>query len=165
METRWRRWASLLKLSHVVLAMTIVAGTLGSSLLNRRASRSDDVELIWQLTRAAALFDRMQTVSGPLLVLSGLATAWAQGLPLLGLGEGWILASVLLIILLIVLVVTVFVPAGARVERAILASRAEERVTDELRGAWRGSPPERLAFWYGQLVSPAIIALMVIKPL
>jgi uncharacterized membrane protein len=155
----------LLKLSHVVLAMTIVAGTLGSWLLNRRASRSEDVELIWQLTRAAAPFDRMQTVSGPLLVLSGLATAWAQGLPLLGLGEGWILASVLLIILLIVLVVTVLAPAGARVERAILASRAEERATDELRGAWRGSPPERLAFWYGQLVSPAIIALIVIKPL
>ena len=26
------------------------------------------------------------------------------------------------------------------------------------------TPPERVAFWYGQLVSPAIIALMVIKP-
>jgi uncharacterized membrane protein len=156
--------ASLLKLSHIASGMLMVASLLGSRLLNVRAERSEDIEQVRRLTRAAGPFDRVQTVSGPVLLLTGFATAWAQGLPLIGLSAGWVLASVGLFVSLVILVVTVYRPAGARMEAAIQAAQAEARVTDDLRRVRARTGAERLAFWYGEAVTPAIIALMVLKP-
>jgi len=156
--------ADLLKLSHIAFGMLMVTGLLGSRILNLRAERSDEIDLIWRLTRAAGPFDRLLTIGGPLLLLSGFATAWAQGMPLLGLGAGWVLASIGLFIILAVLVVSVFRPAGMRIEAAIQKAHAEGRMSDDLRRARSRTGAQRLAFWCGDLVTPAIIALMVLKP-
>ena len=156
--------ADLLKLSHIAFAMITVTGLVGSRILNLRAERSDEINHVRRMTRAAEPFDRLLMISGPFLLLSGFATAWAQRLPLVGLRAGWVLASIGLFIVLAVLVVFVFRPAGMRIEAAIQAAQAEGRVTDELRRARSRTRVERLAFWYGDLVTPAIIVLMVLKP-
>ncbi|MBA2263448.1 MAG: DUF2269 family protein [Chloroflexi bacterium] len=158
-------WLSLLlKLSHVSLAMAIVAGMLGSRLLNRRARLSGDIDVAWRLTRAAEPFDQLAERSGPLLILSGFLTAWTQGLPFAGLVTGWILLSIALLVLLLVLILTVFRPAGARVEAALRQARQEGRITPELRAAWQGGIGQRVASVYGDLAAPAIIVLMILKP-
>ena len=158
-------WVSLLlKLSHVFLAIAIVAGMLGSRMLNRSARLRGEIDVAWRLTRAAEPFDQLAERAGPLLILSGFLTAWTQGLPVAGLGEGWILLSIALVVVLIVLIVTVFRPAGARVEAALQRARQEGKITDELRVAWQGGIGQRVASVYGDLVVPAIIVLMILKP-
>ena len=156
--------ATLLKLAHIGTAIAMVSGLLGSRLLNRQAAMAGDIEVVWRLSRAAAPFDRMAEVAGPALILTGFATAWADGRPWLGLTTGWIFASIALVAVLIVMVAAVFRPAGARVESAILAARATGTVTPQLREAYTESGARRIAALYGDLVSPAIIALMVLKP-
>ena len=156
--------AILLKLAHIGAAMAMVAGLLGSRLLNRQAAVAGDIDVVWRLSRAAAPFDRMAEVAGPVLILTGFATAWIDGIPWLGLTTGWIVASVALVALLIVLIAQVFRPAGARVESAILAARSAGTVTPELREAYAETGVRRFATLYGDLVAPAIITLMVLKP-
>ena len=158
-------WLSLLlKLSHMFLAMGIVAGMVGSRILNRRARLSGEIDVAWRLTRAAEPFDQLAERAGPLLIVSGFLTAWTQGLPIAGLGTGWILLSIALVIVLLVLIVTVYRPAGVRVEAALHEARQAGRITDELRAAWQGGIGQRVAFVYGDLVVPAIIVLMILKP-
>jgi hypothetical protein len=144
--------------------MAIVAGMLGSRILNRRARLSGEINAAWRLTRAAEPFDQLAERAAPLLIVSGFLTAWTQGLPVAGLGTKWILLSIALVILLLVVIVTVFRPAGARVEAALRQARQEGRVTDELRAAWQGGLGQRVASIYGDLVVPAIIVLMILKP-
>jgi len=156
--------ATLLKLAHIGAGIAMVAGLLGSRLLNRQAAVAGEIDVVLRLSRAAAPFDRMGEVAGPALIVTGFATAWADGYPWLGLTTGWILASVALVVLLLVLVARVFRPAGARVESAILAARAAGTVTPELQEAYAEAGVRRFATLYGDLVAPAIIALMILKP-
>jgi hypothetical protein len=143
----------------------IMTGMLGSRILNRRARLSGEIDVAWRLTRAAEPFDQLAERSGPLPILSGFLTAWTQGVPFAGFLTGWILLSIALMVLLLVLIVTVFRPAGARVEAALQQARHEGRITDELRSAWQAGIGQRVASVYGDLVVPAIIVLMILKPI
>lgn len=99
----------LLKLSHVVLAILLVAGILGRWILLRRAERTDDVEREHLLAGAAAPFE------------------------------------------------------GRIFESAMTEARAEGRVTDALRAAWR-DPAVAFARRYELAAVTIIVALMVLKP-
>ena len=90
--------ALLLKLSHVLLAIAMVAGLLGRWILLTRAAASDDVERAHLLAEAASPFERIVQVVSPLVIVVGLVTAWAQGYEWLGLTTGWMLLTVLLIV-------------------------------------------------------------------
>lgn len=153
----------LLKLGHVFLAFALVAGLLGRWILLTRAAGTDDVERAHLLAEAAGPFERLVQVVGPILVLFGLVTAWAQGYPWLGLTTGWMLLSVLLIIPILVLVPVVFIPRGRVFEAAMTEAREAGTVTPTLRAAW-ADPAVAMARRY-ELVSIAIIVfLMVVKP-
>jgi hypothetical protein len=155
--------AQLLKLGHILLAFVLVAGLAGRWILLTRAARSDDVERSHLLAEAASPFERAVQMSSGVLVAFGLATAWAQGYPWLGLTTGWMLLTVLLIIPILVLVPTVFVPRGRVFEAAMADARAKGVFTPELRSAW-ADPAVAIARRYELASMAIIVALMVLKP-
>jgi Predicted integral membrane protein (DUF2269) len=155
--------ALLLKLSHVGLAFLLVAGLSGRWILLSRAARSEDVEESARLADAAAPFERIVMPAGPLVVLAGLVTAWAQGYPWLGLTTGWMLVATLLVVPIVALVPLVFIPRGRAFESAMADARARGVVTAELRAAWH-DPAVSFARRYELGATALIIALMVLKP-
>ena len=155
--------ALLLKLAHVLAAFAFVAGLGGRWVLLTRAARSDAVERAHLLSEAAQPFERAVQVSSMALVPLGVATAWAQGYPWLGLTTGWMLLSVLLIVPAIALVPTVFVPRGRIFEAAMVAAREAGHVTPALRAAWNDRAVTTARRY--EIASVAlIVALMVVKP-
>ena len=157
-------WAALLlKLSHIVLAMALVAGLTGRWLMLRRAAASDDVEDSARIAELAGPFERLVIVSSMLVLPAGLATAWAQGYPWLGLTTGWMMLTVLLIIPILVMVPTVFIPRGRVFEAAMADARAKGIVTPGLRRAF-ADPAVAFARRYEIAAIAIIVALMVLKP-
>jgi hypothetical protein len=155
--------ALILKLAHVVLALALVAGVVGRWILLGRAARSDDVERAQLLADAAGPFEAIVRPTGPLLMAVGMATAWAQGYPWLGLTTGWMALSVLLIIPVLALIPTVFLPRGRVFEAEMAAARSVGEVTPGLRAAW-ADPAVTMARRYELFAIAAIVALMVLKP-
>jgi hypothetical protein len=155
--------APYLKLGHVVLAFAMVSGLLGRWILLRRAAASQDIERAHLLADAASPFERTVQVVSPLVVVVGLMTAWSQGYPWLGLTEGWMLLTVLLVIPILVMIPLIFIPRGRVFEAAMADARAKGIITPALRASW-ADPAVAFARRY-ELVSIAIIvALMVLKP-
>jgi hypothetical protein len=155
--------ALILKLAHVVLALALVAGVVGRWILLGRAARSDDVERAHLLADAAGPFEAIVRPTGPLLMAVGMATAWAQGYPWLGLTTGWMALSVLLIIPILALIPTVFLPRGRVFEAEMAAARSAGEVTPGLRAAW-ADPAVAMARRFELFAIAAIVALMVLKP-
>jgi ABC-type transport system involved in cytochrome bd biosynthesis fused ATPase/permease subunit len=155
--------AILLKLGHVALAFILVAGLLGRWVLLTRAARSDDVEQVHLLAESVSPFERAVQVSSPVLAGLGLATAWAQGYPWLGLTTGWMLLTVALIIPILLLIPTVFVPRGQVFEAEMAAARAAGHVTPGLRAAWNDRATA-MARRYELAAIAIIVVLMVFKP-
>ncbi len=155
--------ALILKLSHVVLAMVLVAGLIGRWVLLRRAAASDDVEDSARLADLAGPFERMVVTSSMLVLAAGLLTAWAQGYPWLGLTTLWMGGSVVIVVLGMLTVPTIFLPRGRIFEAALSDARARGVVTDELRAAF-GDPAVRAARTAEAIAIAIIVALMVIKP-
>jgi hypothetical protein len=155
--------ALLLKLSHIALAMALVAGLTGRWILLRRAAASDDVEESAGIATLAGPFERLVIASSMLVRPAGLATAWAQGYPWLGLTTGWMLLTVILVVPILVLVPTVFLPRGRAFEAAMADARGKGIVTPALRRAW-ADPAVAFARRYEVVSIAIIVALMVLKP-
>ena len=155
--------ALLLKLTHVLLAMVLVAGMIGRWVTLRRAQQADDVETAAGFAEAAHPFERMVVLSSMLILPAGLLTAWAQGYAWLGLTTGWMLASTLIYLAASALVPTVFLPRGRAFEAALADARVSGSVTPELRDAFR-DPAVRAARLFEVAGVAVIVALMVLKP-
>lgn len=155
--------ALLLKLSHVVLAMILVAGIIGRWVTLRRAQQADDIETTARFTEVAHPFERMVVTSSMLILPAGLLTAWAQDYEWLGLTTGWMLVSTLIYVAATALVPTVFLPRGRTFDAALAEARAAGSVTPALRAAFN-DPRVRAAraFEIGGIA--VIVALMVLKP-
>ena len=155
--------SDLLKLLHVGIAFALVAGLMGRWILLTRAARSDEIESAYGLSRAAGAFERLVIVSSQVVLPVGMATAWAQGYPWLGLTTGWMLLTVLLIVPILVMVPTIFLPRGRVFEAAMTDARAKGIVTPALRAAWR-DPAVAFGRRYELAAIAIIVALMVLKP-
>ena len=135
--------AGLATLGHIGAAMALIAGLVGSRILNRRAARSERIVDVVRLTRAAAPFDRILSIAGPLTVLTGLLAAWANDYPWLGPTTPWILATLAIIVVLVALVGLVFAPTACvsrpRSRQRCLPARSlracEQRSNREVRSA------------------------------
>lgn len=156
-------WSDVLKLIHVAIAFALVTGLVARWILLTRAARSPDVERSHTLSEAASPFERAVQMSGPAIVVAGMATAWAQGYPWLGLTTGWMLLTVVLIIPMIVLVPAVFIPRGRIFETEMASARAAGEVTPGLRAAWDDGAVA-MARRYELVAIALIVALMVLKP-
>lgn len=155
--------AALLKLSHVALAMILVAGIIGRWLTLRRARQSQDIETTVRFTEAAHPFERMVVASSMLILPAGLLTAYAQGYAWLGLTTGWMLVSTLIYVAATLLVPTVFLPRGRAFEAALTEARSAGSVTPALRAAFDDSQV-RMARSFEIAGIAVIVALMVLKP-
>ncbi len=153
----------LLKLSHVVLAMLLVAGMIGRWFVLRRAAQAEDVEEAARLADLAGPFERMVVTSSMLVLPAGLATAWAQGYDWLGLTTLWMGLSVVIYVAASLLVPTVFLPRGRVFEAALADARGRALVTDELRAAF-ADPAVRAARTFEVVGIAVSVALMVLKP-
>ena len=95
------------------------------------------------------------------VLLVGPLTAWAQGRPLAGSGNGWLLVSLLLYVPLFAMVPLVFIPRRRVLDRALADARQRGAVTPALASAFRD--PAVAAARTLELVV-VIMALMVVKP-
>jgi hypothetical protein len=156
-------WSDVLKLIHVAIAFALVTGLVARWILLTRAAGSPDVERSHTLSEAASPFERAVQMSGPAIVAAGMATAWAQGYPWLGLTTGWMLLTVVLSLPMIVLVPAVFIPRGRVFEAEMASARAAGEVTPGLRSAWDDGAVA-MARRYELVAMALIVALMVLKP-
>jgi uncharacterized membrane protein len=154
-------WVVLL---HVAVAFWFVAGLLGRNVTMARARSANDLSTLEELVGLSGRFERLMVVPGSFGVLVlGLLAAWAEGQPLAGSDDWWLLTSLILFVGLVVLVPTVFLPRGKVFEGALEDARRRGEVTPELSTALR-DPAVRNARAAEIVVVAIIVALMVTKP-
>lgn len=160
-ETPLSRWVVLL---HVATAFWLVSGLAGRDVTLAKARRTKKVELLAELAELAGRFDRFAVVPGSIAVFFlGLITAWVQGRPFTGLGNWWLLTSLLLYLTLLPLVPFVFIPRGKVFDQALKDAVEEGRVTSELTAAF-DDRRVRATRTYERLVIALVLVLMVTKP-
>lgn len=157
-------WPNVIKLVHVVFGFTLVAGLIGRWSLERSAGRADNPGTAFALSRASSLFERLVLVSGPGIIVAGLATAWVKGYPYLGLTTGWMLLSLILVLVFpFVLAPLVYIPRTRAIASAMADARDKGVFTPELRAAF-ANRALKSARWYEAVATTLVIALMVLKP-
>jgi Predicted integral membrane protein (DUF2269) len=153
-----------LVLLHVAVAFWFVAGLIGRNVALGRARFGGQLEVVAELVQLAGRFERLMVIPGSFAVLLlGLLAAWAQGRPLAGSGNGWLLVSLILYVALMAQVPLVFRPRGRVFDRALEDADRQGRVTPALASAFRD--PVVATARNLELVGVAVIlALMVTKP-
>jgi uncharacterized membrane protein len=127
--------ADVLQFLHVLTAFWFVAGLIGRDVVLARARRSGDLPRVRELLEVSGPFERLMVIPGSLAVLLfGVATMWAEHLPLWQEGTRWVTVSLLAFLTMIPLVPLVFLPRGKLFER-----RSEGRSRPG--GSRRSSPP------------------------
>jgi hypothetical protein len=155
--------ANLVKLLHVGIAFAFISGLIGRWVLLRLAAQTSDPESAHTLANAAAPFEKLVIRGGPAILLAGLATAWAQGYPWLGLTTGWMVLSVILLLSPLPLVPLVFLPRGRVFEAALADARRQGLMTPELRAAF-ADPAVAFARRFEIATVAIVVVLMVTKP-
>ena len=154
-------WVVLL---HVAVAFWFVAGLLGRNVTMARARSADDLSTLEELVGLSGRFERLMVIPGSIgVVVLGLLAAWAEGRPLAGTDDWWLLTSLILFVGIGVFVPTVFLPRGKEFEGALEDARRRGVVTPELRTTLR-DPAVRNARAAEIVVVAIIVALMVTKP-
>jgi uncharacterized membrane protein len=155
-------WVVLL---HVLVAFWFVAGLIGRNVTFAKVRASSDLRTVEDLMELGGRFERLMVIPGSFGVLvAGLLAAWAEGQPLAGEGNWWLLISLVLFVSLAVLVPAVFLPRGKVFERVLEDARARGEVTPELTASLR-DPAVRNARAIELIVVVVVIVLMVTKPL
>ncbi len=155
--------ADLLKLVHIGIAFALVTGGIGRWILLRRAARATVVEEAFSLSEAAGPFERMVIIGSQLVIVAGMATAWAQGYEWLGLTTLWMLISFLLVLSVLPWIPLVFIPRGREFGAAMAEARDAGTVTPRLQASF-ADPMVALARRYELAVLAVVVVLMVFKP-
>ena len=151
-------------LAHVAVSFWFVAGMLGRNVTMAKARSATDIGTHVVLVDLSGRFERLMVIPGSFGVLVlGLLAAWAEGQPLAGTDDWWLLTSLILFVALGVLVPTVFLPHGKVFEAALEDAKQRGEVTAELRTALR-DPAVRHARVAELVVVAVIVTLMVTKP-
>jgi hypothetical protein len=156
-------FSNVVKLVHVGIAFAFISGLIGRWVLLWLAAGASDPETAHTLAHAAAPFEWLVIRGGPAILLAGMATAWAQGYPWLGLTTGWMLLSVILLLSPLPLVPLVFLPKGRIFEAALADARRQGMITPDLRAAFADSAVA-FARRYEVTVVAIVVVLMVTKP-
>ncbi len=155
------RWLVLL---HVLTAFWFVAGLAGRDITLEKARKTKNIGVVAELAELAGRFDRLMVVPGSIAVLVlGLLTVWAQGRPLTGSGNWWLLISLLLYLSLLPLIPLVFIPRGRIFEDALTEAVGRGEVTSALTAAFEDKAV-RATRLYERFMVAAVIVLMVTKP-
>lgn len=149
-------------LLHVAVAFWFVAGLLGRNLTMAKARSATDLGLLEELVGLSGRFERLMVIPGSFAVLVlGLLAAWAEGQPLAGTDDWWLLTSLILFVALALPMV--FLPRGRIFERALEDAKARGEITPELAAALR-DPVVRNARATELLVVAVVVTLMMTKP-
>jgi uncharacterized membrane protein len=161
-------WYLIVKFFHILAVTTMVGGMFARQLVRGIARRSDDVNTIASLTRAAICIDRAMVIPwSNVLFVAGIILAIMAGWPLFGFLQGaaqnWLLVSNILLILMMVLVIVVFLPHNKKVEGLLQAALANGKDTPELTAALNDRK-NALAHHAEEIIIVLITLLMVLKP-
>jgi hypothetical protein len=154
-------WVVLL---HVAVSFWFVAGLLGRNVTMAKARSATDIGMLVEFVDLSGRFERLMVIPGSFgVVAAGLLAAWAEGQPLAGTDDWWLLTSLILFLALGVLVPTVFLPRGKVFEGALEDAKQRGEVTPGLHTALR-DPAVRNARAAELVVIAVILVLMVTKP-
>ncbi len=160
-------FGGLLALSHALAGVAFVAGLLGRWIVLGLAARATDLGSMRTLAAAAGPFERLVIVGSQVVLVLGIATAIAEGIPFHGPLQGgrvdWLFVALLLYLSIIPLVPLVFLPRGKIYEAAMAEAVARGEVTPALREAWH-DPVVRAAHLYELGVVTVVLVLMLTKP-
>ena len=161
-------WYLVIKFLHVSAVAITIGSMFARQLVRGIARRSNNVNEIASLTRAAIRMDRVLVIpSSNVMVVAGFVLAIMLKWPIFGFLQGaaqnWLLVSNLLLIALMVMIWTIFVPHNKKVDAYLQSALAEGRVTTELRAALNDKT-NQWAHHAEEFVILFIAALMVLKP-
>ena len=152
------------KLLHILSGFWLVAGLLGRTVAIAQARREADIGRIEALMSAAGRFEKLMVIPGSVAVLVlGLITMVSQHRSLLGDGNGWLLAALILYLAMMAMVPTILLPRGKVFEAAFEEAKAAGAVTPELTRAF-ADPAVALARRAELVLVAIVIGLMVLKP-
>jgi hypothetical protein len=159
--------AGIVVLAHALLGIVFIVGLAGRWIVLGAAARADDLPAMRTLAAAAAPFERIVIVSSTLVLLFGVAAAFATGRSVLGpLGGGpvdWLFVSLVLYVSIVPLVPLVFLPRGRVFAATLAEAEAMGGVTPALRAAWH-DPVVRAAHVYELAATTIVLCLMLAKP-
>ena len=157
----------LLALTHALAGVTFIAGLIGRWIVLGLAERATDLTSMRTLSAGAAPFERLVIVGSLVVLVLGVATAIARGIPFLGPLQGqrvdWLFVSLVLFLSVVPLVPLVFLPRGKVFDGAMAEADARGEVTPALRAAWR-DPVVRAAHVYELGAVTVVLVLMLTKP-
>ncbi|HEX8032939.1 MAG TPA: DUF2269 family protein [Ktedonobacterales bacterium] len=157
-----------LKLLHVLVAFWLVSGLLGRTFALGEAARASEITRVRTLVSLAGTFESRMVIPGSFaILLLGLATAWAQGLPLFGVFQGartnWLLLSLVLYVAVMAQVPLVFIPRGKQFGIALEDASRQGAVTPALQEAFR-DPAVCAARLIELAAIRLILVMMVLRP-
>lgn len=161
-------WHLFVKFLHVSTVAITIGSMFARQLVRRIAKRSEDVNEIASLTRAAVRMDRALVIPfSNLMALMGIILAVMLKWPIFGFLQGaeqnWLLVSNVLLFTMMVIIMRMFLPHNRMVDALLQTALVEGKVTPELRTALN----DRKNQWAHHIEEGMfllIAALMVLKP-
>ena len=159
--------AMILRVAHALAGLLLLTGLIGRWIALGHAGGADDIPSLRTSLAISSRFERMVIIGFGAVLLLGVATAIAQGRPLLGPLQGapvdWLFVSLLLFVSTIPLVNFVFLPRGRVFDAALKEAITRGAVTDDLRAAFH-DPAVHAAHAYELGAMVVIFILMIAKP-
>ena len=161
-------WYLIVKFLHVIAVTLTIGGMFARQLIRSTAKKSEDVNAIASLTRAAVRIDRALVIPwSNIMIIMGVVLAVIQGWPILGFLQGasqnWLLVSNILLVIMMIFIFGVFVPHNKKVENILEMAIAKGNVTPELKSALHDKT-NQAAHLAEEIIVVVITALMVLKP-
>lgn len=159
--------ANLLKLTHALSGVLLVAGLIGRWITLAGATRVSEIGSVKSLLEVSERFERIVIVSSLVVLVLGIGTAIAQGRPFLGPIQGagidWLFVSLLLFLSVLPLIPLIFLPRGRVFEAALEDAGQRGEITDRLRAAFR-DPVVFVAHAYELAAMVVVLVLMIARP-
>jgi hypothetical protein len=159
--------AVLLKITHAVLGIWIIAGLVGRWVTLGQASRATDIASLQTLLGLSDRFERMVIRLPSIVLVLGIGTAIAEQRAFLGPLQGasfdWLFASLLLYLSILPVIALVFLPRGKVFAAALEEATAEGRVTERLTAGFH-DPVVYAAHVYEFVAIVGVFILMITKP-
>lgn len=161
-------WYLFVKFLHVAAVAITIGSMFARQLVRGIAKKSEDVNEIASLTRAAIRMDRTLVIPfSNVMVLAGIVLAVMLKWPIFGFLQGtdqnWLLVSNVLLVAMMVIIVRVFMPHNKKVDGLLHIALTEKRITPDLRAAL-SDKKNQWAHHTEEGIILLIAALMVLKP-
>lgn len=161
-------WYLIVKFLHILAVTMTIGGMYARQLVRGMVKKSDDINEIASLSRAAIRMDRALVIPGSnIMIVAGIILAIMQKWPIFGFLQGstqnWLLVSNTLLVIMVALIPSVFIPHNNKVEILLQAALSEGRITPELSAALVDKR-NGMAHHAEEIIILIVAALMVLKP-